>query len=217
MSNCAIPARRRPLSLAVAILVLLSWAAVAAAQPAADVVRIEEDWELVVGTPDSDSDAPQVTCVISPMAGVESWHAALELNQQGLPVFAAGGLQLQVWEGEVPLSDRRFPNGAVLGYAGETVRWTQTMQLDDGELTFEVVNGTSATWGNFGGQGYLKASIATTLGSLDAYNPNVSANNSGVSYAANRVHSLILKRVRYFTSTGEQYEDDTARIVHLQD
>jgi hypothetical protein len=117
----------------------------------------------------------------------------------------------------VPLSDRRFPNGAVLSQPGETVRWTLSMQLADGLLTFEVINGTSATWGNFGGQGYLKASVASTLDSLAGYSPAVSVQHSGVSYAANRVQSLVLKRVRYYTASGEQTEDGTARVVHLQE
>jgi hypothetical protein len=199
------------------MLFLLAWASMAWAQAGPTIVRVEEDWELVVGTPDPDTDAPQVTCAISPTGNLEGWHAALELNQQGLPVYAAGGLQLQVWEGDVAVSDRRFPNGAVLATPGEVIQWTQSMQLDGGNLTFEVITGSSTTWGAFGGQGYLKASLASTLGNLNAYSPAVSAANSGVSYAANRVQSLVLKRVRYYTSTGEQIEDTTARVVHSQD
>ncbi len=196
---------------------LLGCTGVGWAQSGATVVRVEEDWELVVGTPDSETDAPQVSCAISPLGNLDSWHAALELNQQSLPTFTAGGVQLQVWQGEVPLSDRRFPNAAVLAHPGETVCWTQTMQLDEGNLTFEIINGTSTTWGNFGGQGYLKASVATTLSSLGTYSPAVSVENSGVGYAANRVQSLVLKRVRYHMSTGDQIEDTTPRVVHSQD
>jgi hypothetical protein len=181
------------------------------------IVRVEEDWELVVGAPDPDSAAPQVTCVISPLCHVGSLHAAFELNQQSLPAFDAGGLQLQVWNGEVPVSYRGFPNNSVMEQPSETVRWTQAMEVDNGTLTFEIVNGSSTTWGNFGGQGYLKVSISTTLTSLPAYRPSVSVNNSGVGYAANRVESLVLKRIRVHTSTGEVFEDTTERIVHGQE
>ncbi|MBI2480844.1 MAG: hypothetical protein HYV60_20120 [Planctomycetia bacterium] len=58
------------------------------------VVRIEEDWELVVASPDSNSTAPQVSCTISPLSHVDSIHAAFELNHQSQPEFSAGGLQL---------------------------------------------------------------------------------------------------------------------------
>ena len=196
---------------------LVAWTQPATAQSPPTIVRVEEDWEMVVGEPDPGRDAPQVTCVISPLGNVGSLYATFELNQQGLPTFTAGGLQLQIWDGEAPLSDRGFPNNAMLAQPGETVRWTQCMEVDDGSLNFEITNGTSTTWGNFGGQGYLKASINTTLTSLDAYDPAVSVEHSGVGYAANRVQSLVLKRVRVYTSTGEQMEDTTARVVHLQD
>ena len=200
-----------------AVVFIATWAGVASAQGDAAVVRVEEDWELVIGTPDPNSDAPQITCVISPSGNVESLHAALELNAQSLPVFAPGGLQLQVWDGEVALSDRKFPSVAVLEHADETIGWTQSVELTDGNLVFEITNGTSTTWGNFGGQGYLKAIVSSTLADLGGYDPAVSTANSGVSYAGNRVKSLVLKRVRLITSTGEQVEDATARVVHAQE
>lgn len=214
MGRFAIGVRCCPFRALLVLLFLVAWAEIATAQSPPTIVRVEEDWELVVGEPDPGSDAPQVTSVISPLGGVQSVHATFEVNQQSLPTFTPGGLQLQVWDNEVSLSDRGFPNSTVFAQSGETIRWTQSMELNDGSLSFEIINGTSTTWGNFGGQGYLKASIPTTLISLDAYDPAVSAENSGVNYAANRVQSLVLKRVRVYTSTGEQLEDTTARVVH---
>jgi len=178
---------------------------------------VEEDWELVVGTPASESDAPQVICVISPVGNVDSLHATLELNNHSVPEFAAGGLQFQLWEGEVPLTERKFPNQALLSHANETVTWTQSMELSGGSLEFEITDGNSVTWGTFGGQGYLKASVTTTLSDLNAYNPAVSVANSGVCYAANRVQSLTLKRVRVYMSDGQVLVDCTERVVHRYD
>jgi len=91
------------------------------------------------------------------------------------------------------------------------------VELNDGNLTFEIINGTSTTWGNFGGQGYLKSSIATDLTDLNAYDPSVSVEHSGVGYAANRVVWLALRRVRAYTDTGEEVEDTTLRVVHAYD
>jgi hypothetical protein len=186
----------------------------AQAQAPTQIVRVEEDWELVVGTPDAGSVSPQVSCAFSPVGHVDSVYATLELNHQSLPEFVPGGLQLQVWNGESPLSSRKFPNSNVMGNAGETVRWTQSMRLDSEVLTFEITDGSSSTWGNFGGQGYLKASLFTTLTDLNEYDPAVSVKNTGIGYAANRVKSLTLKKVRLVTSTGEVLEDDTPRAVN---
>jgi len=121
-----------------------------------------------------------------------------------------------VWMDEIPLISRKFPNGAVMAQPGEIVGWTQSMELDDGVLVFEVTDGSSSTWGSFGGQGYLKIYMYTSLTNLNGYSPTVSVNNSGIGYAANRVQLLVLRRVRLITSTGEVLEDTTARVVHQQ-
>lgn len=186
----------------------------ARAQTSPEVVRVEEDWELVVAVPDPNSDAPQVSCLISPVGNTESVHAAFEMNYQSMPEFVAGGLQLQIWNNEEPLASRKFPNGAVMQTEGETVRWTQSMSLEGGLLTFEITGGSSSTWGAFGGQGYLKATVATSLENLNGYSPSVSTAGSGVGYAANRVESLKLRRVRLVTSTGEVLETEPLYSVY---
>ena len=210
-------ARRWSVRLLLVGFLVVALGGIASADPDQSIVRVEEDWELVVGSPDASSDAPQITCVISPAGNLQGLHAALEINAQTLPVYASGGLQLQVWEGERALGERKFPNGAVFSTEGETVRWTQSMELSGGNLVFEVLAGSSTTWGAFGGQGYLKATVASALANLNGYSPAVSAGNSAVGYAGNRVRSLVLKRVRVFTSTGEEIEHATDRVVHSQD
>jgi hypothetical protein len=184
--------------------------------PADQIVRVEEDWQMVLGDPEPESVAPQVTCVISPVANVNSMYTALTINNRGLPEFAPGGLQLQVWNNETPLQTKNFSNTHVLSHAGETVRWTNTMELKDGLLTFEIVNGHSATWGEFGNQGSLKAVVNSTLSNLNGYSPSVSVENSSIGFASNRVQSLVLLRVRQISSTGVITEDTTPRIVHQQ-
>jgi len=194
---------------------LVAWSLVAQGE-SPNVVRVEEDWELVVATPDPNSDGPQVTVAMSPIGHVRSVHAALELNHRTLPGFVPGGLQLQLWENESALDSNPFPNTAVMAHPGETVRWTQSMELVEGKLWFEITDGSSTTWGSFGGQGYLKSDVDTQLENLNGYNPAVSVNNSGIGYASNRVQSLTLKRVRITTSDGETLEDDTVRPVYPQ-
>ena len=194
-------------------LFLCSWSRVGEAQSLPYVVRVEEDWELVAGEPDTNNNAPQLSCVTSPVGHVQSLHAALVLNHQSLPDFVPGGIQLQVWNGETPLLARKYPNPALMANPGETVRWTQSVCLEEGLLTFEVVGGSSTTWGAFGGQGYLKASVPATLSDLNGYDPEVSVKSSGVSYAANRVESLVLRKVRLVMSNGGVIEDDTPRPV----
>ena len=213
MNHCTSNVRFWAFRSAVALLGTLALAAIACGQEP-KIVRVEEDWELTVGTPDAASDAPQITCLISPNGNLDSWYATFELNQQSELTFESGGLQLQIWDGEVLVADNGYPNRSALTTNGEVIRWTQSMRVHDNRLIFEVIRGASTTWGAFGGQGYLRASIPSSLDSLSGYNPAVSVANSGVSYAGNRVDSIVLRAVRYYKSTGEVVEDNTPRTVH---
>jgi hypothetical protein len=197
------------------LLCVLLWATAATAEEP-EIVGVEEDWELVLATPDPDSTAPQIICSMSPFANVQSLHCTLELNHQTVPYFTPGGLQFEVWNGEALVTERRAPTQSVLCQAGEVIRWTQKMQLSEGVLSFEITDGSSTTWGSFGGQGYLKAEVPVAMANLNNYSPTVSVENSGISYAANRVQSLVLQRVRVITSEGEVLEDATPRPVHEQ-
>ncbi len=178
------------------------------------VVRIEEDWELVISTPVPDNNAPQITCLFSPVGNVDSLYATFSLNHCDVPSFTPGGLQLQIWEGKKNLSHKRYANEALLSTPGETIRWTQVMRLAEGELVVEIVNGTSTTWGNFGGDDSLKLTAPSSLQDLGQYDPQISVKHSSVSFAANRVQSLVLKSVRAYNFSGLAGEDKTPRVVH---
>jgi len=183
---------------------------------AVEIVRVEEDWQLQVATPDPQSDAPQITCLFSPTGDISSIHAAFELNQRSVPWFSPGGLQLQLWNGEWPQGHAQAAATAVMQQPDETVEWTQSMEIAGGVLKFAVTGGHSTTWGDFGGDGLLKIEVPTTLTNLNQYDPQVSVDNSAVGYASNRVSSLVLKRVRVVTSDGDVVEDATPRPVQGQ-
>jgi hypothetical protein len=181
------------------------------------ITKIEEDWELVVGTPDAALAAPQTTCTIAPAGNLDGLHATLELNLRSDPSFSPGGVQLQLWNGEEHLATRTYVNYSALATAGETIRWTTKVRRTmSGDLIFEVVSGESSTWGDFGGQGYLRAEVDGSLLNLDTYDPDVSVENSGIGFASNRVQSLVLKEVRVTTVGGIVHTDSTDRVVHQQ-
>jgi hypothetical protein len=180
------------------------------------IVQVEEDWELVIDEPDTDTLGPQATCVFSPLGNADVLYAALDLNHRSQPEFASGGLQLQVWVDDEPLATAESSNQIKLHHNNETVTWTHRIHLRDGQLTFSVVNGHSQSWGEFG-DGELSLDFATSLGSLNQYNPQVSVSNSGIGFAGNRVISLKLKKVRVFTATGDVVETSPNYVVHARD
>jgi hypothetical protein len=183
---------------------------------AADVARVEEDWQLVVNQPDANLNGPQVTCIISPVT-VDVAYCAFDINYHTQAEYSPGGLQMHLWNPSQPIVTNNFPVGGVMQTAGETVTWTQTMSLDDGVLSFAVVNGQSATWGSFDNSS--QPLLATTTASnLNNYDPNVSLTNSGVSFASNLVTSLTLTAVRWYDANGTLIaQNTTPQTVHPQD
>ena len=88
------------------------------------------------------------------------------------------------------------------------------MSLEGGQLKFEVLNGNSITWANFGGQGYLKSTLPTDLTHLGSYRPDTSLKHSRVGFASHRVKKLVRKQVRYYTETGLVATDSNESVVH---
>ncbi len=166
------------------------------------VVRVVEDWKMVVGDPDPNVTAPQITTAFSPIGSLSGTYAIFNLNHQALETFAPGGMQLQIWTGENARTLRRIRADESFTSPGEEVTWTQEMELTSHGLRFDIENGQSETWGTFGG-GSLSEQVTTTLSNLNAYDPTVSLSESGVTFARNRVDELVLLRVHLHTSDGQ--------------
>jgi hypothetical protein len=169
------------------------------------VVRIEEHWELRLGQPDTALSAPQTTMVLSPTGNLDGVHFQFTLNHVTAPDYAPGGIQAQLWDGEELLDERAAHEHGTLRYADEVVRWVQRVSLENGTLSFEVLDGESETWGDFGGND-LSLSVPTELAALNGYRPGVSLTESQVGYAENRVVSLTLTKLVWITDDGEVHE-----------
>jgi hypothetical protein len=100
---------------------------------------------------------------------------------------------------------------------GEVVTWTVRMKLEDGQLTFEIVEGASETWGSFAESGALKVSVASALENLNQYQSAFSKTNSGVGFGGNRVTSLKLKKVSKLLESGDVVEDNSSQTVFPKD
>ena len=200
------------LALAGAIAFALCASASAAAP---EVQRIEEDWEVVIGTPSPDGHTPQIINAMSTTNRLEDVHALFELNHKTQPSFVPGYLQLQCWSGDTLLGYGTSGKTGLLKTTGETIRYTIRMSLGGGNVEFDVRNGNSTTWGTFGSQGYLRIRIPTTQTYFPLYSPDVSTANSRIAYASHRVQRFALKQVRYYSAGGTLLlTDNTERVVH---
>jgi hypothetical protein len=177
--------------------------------------RVEEDWELVVGEPDWAVDAPQATVTLRPFVSALNLQLQINLNHALVPDFVSGGIQVRVIDEDNLLGQLHLHAGEKLEHQSETVRWTTAVQKISGGYSFGISTGVSQSWGAFGGNDYLLAISQSLVGGhLEGYTYEHSLDNSGVSFAGNRVQSMRLLRVRYFYNNGQVYEQQVHRDVN---
>lgn len=188
----------------------------AMAQTSSQVIdQVQEDWQLVIATPDVPAVGPQITTCMSPVSDNSTPFVAYDLNYREFPSFIAGGMQLQVWSGQNVLSTDSY-GSSQFATANETVSWTQVMSIGSGKINYNVARGISTTWGYFSWFGnQLGVSFSTSLSDLNGYSPEASVANSGVSWESNYVTSLTLVQVRYYSGGTLVATDTTSRSISL--
>jgi hypothetical protein len=184
--------------------------------------QVEEDWQVVIASPNPDESGPQLTTCMSPASDGSTPFVAFDLNYRDYPSFQPGGLQAKVYSnGTVTASvtDSSSQGEDLLQTPNETITWTQRMSLTAGNtVTYSVVIGKSTAWGAFGpGQGLDPVSFTAPITSLAAYSPTTSVAKSGVGWQSNRVSQMTLLRVRYYSGGQLIATDNTPRPIILVD
>jgi hypothetical protein len=193
---------------------MVLWTTAPALADLPKVVQVEEQWELSIGVPDTGRSAPQATMVMSPTGNLDSTYFLFTLNSRNLPSYQPGGVQVQRWEGNSVASSGTASIAEPLSQSEDTVSWTQRVTLHDGNLTFEVVDGSCNSWGHFGDDGSLKLTSETSLDRLNGYKPAISLGESQIGYADNRVKSLTLKKLVWQTDDGQTHQLSAPIDIH---
>jgi hypothetical protein len=176
------------------------------------ITRVEEDWQLIVATPDTTEQGPQATICMSPTSVQSDPFVAFDLNYREYPDFESGGMQVQVWSNNQVIQTATQHRDQ-FATDNETITWTQSMSLSDSQVTYQVKNGSSMTWGQFGGDDDLQVTFPTSAADLGAYSPDYSANSSGVTWQSNRVTSLTLVQIRYYAGSMLINTDTNPRVI----
>lgn len=212
---------KRSMSAAVAAVALLPASAIAQVGTGGGddlgtvIVRVEEDWEVVLLEPEMDLTSPQFHTVMSPFGDVDEEHFQTSWNYRELDDFASGGLQTSQWHGENWSGSKEFRQDT-LSLTAETVRWTQVMRTTGSSLNFRIKDGQSQTWGSFGGA-ESRITTSATIPNLNGYRPATSAANSWISYGQNRVSILRIVEARgYDANDVLVVHDTTSRVIFQQ-
>jgi hypothetical protein len=205
----------RKLAITAAISLAVAGGSAIADGPNIAADKVEEDWQLVIATPDVDGVGPQITTVMSPTSDGSSPFVAYDMNYQEYPSFVAGGMQLQVWSGSNVLATAS-QGSAQFNTPNETITWTQRMHVDDGSIVYKIINGNSTTWGAFGSdENPIRVSFNSQITSLVGYDPAYSVAKSGVTWESNYVTSMKLVQVRYYSNGVLIQTDSTPRQINL--
>ncbi len=177
-------------------------------------IRVEEDWFIKIGTPEPAADSPQITTVMCPSWAISLGnYAVFDLNCATQPDFSAGGVQLQLWNGPSMLRSKSNANWDAIRFIDEEIRYTSVMRIEDGQIIFEIINGSSTTWGNFG-TGELIIQNSTWRNHLNSYDPDCSTQNARIGWASYQVQSFVLERIRYYSNVGLEVTDNIPRVLH---
>lgn len=202
------PLKRGILLAGVVALVL---AVTGTAEAAGQYVRIEQDWELVLNTPDLSFPSPQI---VIPMKGRPDGTktAYFLVNHHDFPEFQKGGGQIQLWEGDV-MAVKSF-EGPTLIRDGEVVTWTQYLERKNGKFQFGLSAVAGEAWGTNTAE-TLGGPVSFTDGNthFTEYDSSYSVDNVVIMFGDGRVHSLKLKAVRKYRGDGT-YDTEAERTVY---
>lgn len=179
-----------------------------------DIIRIEQDWKLIVGDPEPDVDAPQIVTIFGPRNPLTGLHAVYEINHSTMPDYSEGGMQLQVWSGNTLVGYKSQFAPAELNVTDEVITYTTGVEVQtDGRIRMEVINGVSATWGDFDGDRALRLRVASDIENLNDWDPLDSIKNSRIGYGANRIVMFKRTEIRYFNQGGLDHTSTEDTIV----
>lgn len=173
------------------------------------IVRIEQDWELVVSMPDANRCSPQLYVQMFPESG-QDYCCQLLINYNDQPSFSAGGIQIQIWNGESVLDGQdNAPKQAVLQIENETVTFTLAMEIDEGMLQFSAKDVSCTSWGDVT---RLRTTTKYEQTSFSNYLTSDTVSNSGILLGSNRVTSWRIKEVRKFDRFGNKVTEDGQKL-----
>jgi hypothetical protein len=175
------------------------------------VLRVEEDWKLILNEPNGNVDSPQFHTIMSPFGDMNALYAQVLWNYRETPGFTPGGVQLQSYQGEQQIQ-RRSVEYRKLSNTAETITWTQALSTNGSVVTFEITNGLSTTWGTFGRD--MRLDENANLTDLSSYNPQVSEENTRVTFGSNRVDAMLITQIRWYGPNGLIGVDSTPRVVY---
>lgn len=200
---------RRFAALAVAAAGVLALPAAAAAQ-IGPIVRVEQDWEVVIKSPDTNRATPQLALWMRPDPALDAGFL-VTINYQDTPAFATGGVGIQGWHQDACLGSRSH----LLGRSpekDERIEITTFMEIANGKASFGVSKGKSKTFGDLSKAGLTVANVQAGTTSLARYSTQDSVDNCLFTASPERVGMVKITQVRAYDAKGVKLDLPGANV-----
>lgn len=198
---------------AVSVGLSLTTTMIIAEEPERRLIRVEEDWVALIAQPDPSTSSPQILNVISPTQSTSGIFGLIQVNHRDQPSFYEGGLQVQARRNSEFIAAAQARRNSVLSRSNDSLKYTVAMQLTETGIRFELLNGSSRTWGRFA-ETPVTVSVAASDLTLEDYSPEFSAENSCVNLGAHRIELLYLNTTRRTFDDGKVVTDTSNRVLH---
>ena len=165
---------------------------------------VEEEWKLVLETPNTTGDSPQFCTSFDLGNGsyfVTTW------NYRTYPDYVAGGIQLQVWDNGEVVGVTTI-DLAELNVTGDTITWRQIYRVQGADVDMRIAGVNSQSWGNNVNSTTVTKSSAG-VANFNFYDPQKSCSESGISLGANRVSWFGVTGVTVYDEKGRRMGSDT--------
>lgn len=195
-----------------AVIALLPFVSATAEDNERKLIRVEEDWMVLIEETDRNATSPQINNVISFSSSQTSLYGMVELNHGTSPSFRSGGIQVQARNDEDVIAQSSWREGYTLNEDFDRLEYTVTLFHHCERTYVGIKNVRSKTFGDSGGN-EIRAQIASWEKPLTDYRPDHSASASSVNVGAQRVATMCMPRVRYYYSNGDIETDETVRYA----
>ncbi|HEX4591084.1 MAG TPA: hypothetical protein VH120_14195 [Gemmataceae bacterium] len=169
------------------------------------IVTIEQDWTIVLNTPDSTSGFPQIAIPIRGDVTNQDHGALLLINLSDYPSYIQGGLQTQLWDstGTVCLAHSTSTATGCLSNSGETIRFTVFyVTSGTGIVSMGIKSGRSLDWGDWTKAG-LTIVGAETIASFPNVNAQDTADTTEILSGSDRIKSMTINAWRTYDAMGK--------------
>jgi hypothetical protein len=193
---------------AVAIAATLATSAALANGPC---IRIEEDWELVLNTPDTVNASPQIVLEMTPETGSPLTGLFL-INYGDTPDFSIGGFQLQLWRSGTNVATESFACPP-FDVPGETIAFTLSLDRQSaGRLSYGIMRGTCKAWKDLGKLPDVTCTDQTSV--FANYDSQNSVKNAQILCGEQRIKSLRLVQVRKYYANSKRVDTESGVVVY---